>query len=60
MKEFRYIYNVLQANFYVQHDIKLIEVGVGKKKDVYFKFKDGQELQKIFRLWMDRKAIKQA
>lgn len=55
VKDYRYIYNPLQASFYLQNNIELIETGLGDKGDIFFKFKDSEELQSIFRKWMDRK-----
>ncbi|UZW14340.1 hypothetical protein OSC52_00265 [Clostridium pasteurianum] len=55
IKEFRYIYNMEQANFYIQNGLVPVEVGTGAKKDVFLKFKDGEELQMVFKLWMERK-----
>ncbi|MDF2883757.1 MAG: hypothetical protein K0R54_4321 [Clostridiaceae bacterium] len=55
IKEFRYIYDMNQANFYLQNGQIPLEFGIGGKNDVFIKFKDSNELQEIFHKWMDRK-----
>lgn len=55
VKEFRYIFNISQANYYLENGLIPIGFGVGSKKDVYIKFKDSKELQDVFSKWMDRK-----
>lgn len=58
IKEYRYIYNPVQANFYIQNDLRLEEIGISEKQnDIFFKFKDSEELQRCFRKWMDRKVV---
>lgn len=59
IKEFRYIYNMKQANFYIQQGLIPMEVGTGEKQDVYIKFKDSERLQEVFKKWMDRRIINQ-
>ena len=53
-KEYFYIYNFNQANFYMQSGIKPFEVGIGKKGEPYIKFKNTIELQAAFTKWMNR------
>lgn len=54
IKNYRYIYDIKQANFYIQNGHCPIEVGICKK-GIYLKFKDNENLQKTFHKWMDRK-----
>ncbi|MDF2884967.1 MAG: hypothetical protein K0R54_5538 [Clostridiaceae bacterium] len=56
IKEFRYIYDMNQANFYLQNGQIPVCFGKGGRNDIYIKFKDSEELQKIFKQWMDRKV----
>ncbi|MFT8312939.1 MAG: hypothetical protein ABF633_01645 [Clostridium sp.] len=55
IKDFRYIYNMEQANFYLKNGLVPVGFGTGVKQDVYIKFKDCERLQEIFKNWMDRK-----
>lgn len=54
IKKFRYVYNILQADFYIQNGIKPCGCGVGQYGDVFIKFKDSKELQEVFSSWMAR------
>lgn len=56
IKDYRYVYDMNQANFYIQNGHAPIEAG-NCKRGVYLKFKDSSELQKSFCKWMDRKNI---
>ena len=51
IKEFRYIYNIYQANYYIKNNIELIEVGTATNGRVFYKFKDSYKLQKVFKDW---------
>lgn len=55
VKDFRYIYDMNQANFYLDNGQVPVGFGVGGKNDVYVKFKDSEKLQNVFHKWMDRK-----
>lgn len=55
IKEFRFVYDMNQANFYLENGQIPVKFGVGGKDDVFIKFKDSEELQQIFKKWMDRK-----
>lgn len=55
VKEFRYIYNMEQANFYLQNGLTPIGVGIGGKNEVFLKFIDGEVLQTVFKKWCARK-----
>ena len=53
-RKMKYIYNVEQANFYMEHGVKCLGTGVHyKTKMVFYKFKweDTVEVQK---LWSER------
>lgn len=51
IKEFRYIYNIYQANYYIKNKIELIEVGTASNGRVFYKFKDSYKLQQTFKSW---------
>lgn len=51
IKEFRYIYNIYQANYYIKNKIELIEVGTAPNGRVFYKFKDSYKLQQTFKSW---------
>jgi hypothetical protein len=55
VKDYRYIYNMDQANFYLENGQVPVEFGVGAKNDIYVKFKDSKELQNTFHEWVSRK-----
>ncbi len=47
----KYVYSMNQANFYLQHGIIPIELGVGSKGDTYAVF-SYEDHAKIFPLWI--------
>jgi hypothetical protein len=51
LERYFYIYNVKQANYFVQNNIKPLEVGKGKSKAVYLKFLRDEQASKIFDAW---------
>lgn len=51
IKQFRYVYNLYQANYYIKNNIELIEVGTAKNGRVFYKFKDSYKLQEVFQNW---------
>lgn len=54
MKEFVYIYNLKQANFYINSGIKAVEIGVHSKTNkTYFKF-IREETRQLFQQWNDK------
>lgn len=56
IKDYRYLYNMEQVNFYIANKIYPIETGINSKTgNTYYKFKDSEELQKVFCKWMTRK-----
>ena len=56
IKDFRYIYDLNQANFYMEKNHCPIQCGYCDR-GFWLKFKDSDELQQVFRDWMDRKII---
>lgn len=54
IKDFRYIYNIKQANFYIDNNMFPIETGRNDKTgNIYYKFKNSKELQNVFAKWGD-------
>ena len=53
-KEFVYIYNQYQSEFYFSKGIVPVKVGTGSKGDFYVMFKNTKELQKAFTEWCNR------
>lgn len=51
IKEFRYIYNIYQANYYIANNIKPVDFGTASNGKVFYKFKDSYELQQVFKSW---------
>ena len=54
IKDFRYVYNLYQAQYYINNDIELVEVNKTNKGYVYYKFKDSVKLQQVFKNWCAR------
>lgn len=54
-REFVYIYNPQQSQFYFSKGIMPIKVGTGSKGDPYTMFKNTEEIQLIFTEWCNRK-----
>lgn len=56
IKEYRYIYNPQQALFYMQRGLVPQDIGTNDRTNKqWFKFKDSNTLQNIYKMWMDRK-----
>ena len=55
-KEF-YIYNPLQANFFHMNGIPILEIGKGKKSDVFVKFPRNEKSEEVFRRWIERGKV---
>ena len=49
-----YIYNIEQANFFIKEGLSVVEVGIGKKKDVYIKFVRNYVSELVFTKWTNR------
>lgn len=54
-REFLYIYNLKQAMFFIRSGLKVVDISVGGKGDVYVKFIRDEECDRVFGMWMDRK-----
>lgn len=56
IKDYRYIYNMEQANFYILFGLTKDIVGSGiSNGSAFIKFKDSEKLQEAFDLWMNKK-----
>lgn len=53
MKYF-YIYNPDQANFFNSNGIPILEIGKGKKNDIYIKFPRDKKSDEVFSLWVTK------
>lgn len=54
-KEFVYIYNQYQSEYYFSKGIVPVKIGRGMKGDVYVMFRNTEELQQAFTEWCTRK-----
>lgn len=54
MEKYYYIYNPHQANYYLMHDIPIIEIGKGAKGDTYVKFPKNEKSEEVFKRWIER------
>lgn len=50
-----YIYNFDQVKFFLENNLKIIDIGKGNKGDVYHKFIRDTESEKIFMDWKRKK-----
>jgi hypothetical protein len=56
IKDYRYIYNMEQVNFYILFGLNCDICGSGVSNGkAYIKFKDSKKLQEAFSLWMNKK-----
>ena len=56
IKDYRYIYNLQQAYFYIREGLTPIDEGKNLKTNKrFYKFKDSENLQQIFRKWCNKK-----
>ena len=53
-KEFVYIYNQFQSQFYFSKGILPLKVGNGSKGDTYTMFKNTEEVKQAFTEWCNR------
>lgn len=53
-KEFVWIYNPTQSEFYFSKDIVPVTIGTGSKGDAYVKFRNTDELNIAFTEWCTR------
>ncbi len=52
-KKYFYIYNPEQSDFFVKNGAPVLEVGKGKKKDMYIKFPRTSKEEEIFSRWVE-------
>lgn len=55
MKEFYYIYNQRQADFFYKSGLEIVEIGRGKQGDTFIKFEKDDKSRKAFSEWMSKK-----
>lgn len=49
---FYYLYNLQQSLYFINAGLKVIEIGVGNKGDVYHKFERNAESEAVFTEWI--------
>lgn len=49
-----YIYNPDQANFFNLNGVPVLEIGKGKKNDIYIKFPRNEKSEEVFSRWIKR------
>jgi len=54
-KDFYYIYNKDQSDFYFKEGVLPLNTGKGTRGDDYVKFRNTESLQKAFAKWCNRK-----
>lgn len=54
MEKFYFIYNPHQANFFNMNGVPVLEIGKGKKGDVYVKFPKNKYSEEVFGRWVER------
>ena len=54
-REFVYIYNPQQSQFYFSQGIMPVKAGTGSKGDPYIMFKNTDEVKAIFTKWCTRR-----
>ena len=50
-----YIYNIKQAQFFLQNGLMPVDVGMGVEKDVFIKFVRDEQAENVFNQWVNRK-----
>ena len=50
-KDFLYVYNFKQAKFFANMGLPIIEIGKGKKGDIFLKFMKDEKSAKLYNLW---------
>lgn len=51
MKTYCWVYNLRQAQFLLDFGLKVVEIGVGSKGDVYHRFERNAEFERAFSEW---------
>ena len=49
--KFFYIYNMRQAQFFINNGLPLLEIGRGYKGDIYHKFLRDERAERVFEMW---------
>lgn len=52
MNKYFYIYNFEQAQFFIKNGLEVLEIGRGKRGDVYHKFLRDDKANKVFDKWV--------
>jgi hypothetical protein len=50
-----YIYNYVQALFFINNGLEVLDIGRGNQKDVYYKFLRDDKSEQVFMEWKKRK-----
>jgi len=58
--EYFYIYNYKQAKYFIDNGLKVIDINIGNKNDIYHKFVRDETSEKVFMDWKKRKYGKRA
>lgn len=53
--EYFYIYNFLQAKYFIDNGLTVIEISKGSKGDIYHKFLRNEQSERIFYNWKEKK-----
>jgi hypothetical protein len=54
MNKYFYIYNPLQANFFVINGLAVLEIGKGNQGNIYIKFLRNEKSEEVFSRWVER------
>lgn len=54
MNKYFYIYNPIQANFFVLNGVTVLEIGKGNQGHVYIKFPRNDQSEEVFSRWVER------
>lgn len=50
-----YIYNYIQAKYFIDNGLQIVDIGKGSKGDIYHKFVKNEQSEKVFFEWKRRK-----
>lgn len=51
-KNYHYIYNMYQANFFIMNGLEVLEIGRGSKGDFYCRFLKTDKSKEVFDRWV--------
>jgi hypothetical protein len=54
MKKYFYIYNAVQANFFLLNGVPVLEIGKGNQGNIYIKFPRNEQSETVFSRWVER------